>query len=53
MKIPGTRSLCVFALLAATRLDASYDVIMTLIVIAFVAVVVDVLVFLRALDRDA
>ncbi|MDA0159406.1 hypothetical protein OM076_03950 [Solirubrobacter ginsenosidimutans] len=44
--------LVLFALLAATRLDASYDVITTLIVIGFIPLVLDVIVFLTTLDLD-
>jgi hypothetical protein len=51
--ISWTPILILFALLAAIRLDASYDVITTLIVIGFVTLVVDVIVFLLAFNRDS
>jgi hypothetical protein len=45
--------LILFAVLAAIRVDASYDVTMSLVVIGFFAVVIDVIVFFGALDRNA
>jgi hypothetical protein len=45
--------LALFAVLAAGRLDAADGMIATLLVIGLIALVVDAVVFVRALDRDA
>jgi hypothetical protein len=51
--VSWTPILIMFAVLAAIRLDASYDVITTLIVIGFVTLVIDVIVFFIAFDPNA